>query len=164
MLFIMPNEQGYIGRMTYVERLRVPLWWWLIALLLVATAAVAILAYVPPAPGFTVLALFAVAVGFVVFSYGHTAIRVSDGALQVGRNAVAGEWIGSAEALDRAASAHALSAGADTSDLLLTRPYIGELVRVSIADAADPHAHWLVSSRQARKLAEAVRAISGASA
>ncbi len=147
--------------MTFVERLRVPLWWWLIALLLVATAAVAILAYVPPVPGSIVLGLFALAVGLVVFSYGHTAIRVSDGALQVGRNAVAGEWIGGAEVLDRTASAHALSAGADISDLLLTRPYIGELVRVGIADAADPHAHWLVSSRRADKLAEAVRSISG---
>lgn len=150
--------------MSYVERLRVPLWWWLIALLLVATAAVAILAYVPPVPGSAVLGLMAAAVALVVFSYGHTAIRVSDGALKVGRNSIGGEWIGSAEVLDRAASAHALSAGADTTDLLLTRPYIGELVRVSIADAADPHAHWLVSSRRPGALAEAVRGISGSSA
>ncbi len=148
--------------MVYVERLRVPLWWWLIALLAVVTAAVAILAYVPPVPGFTVLGLFALAVGLVVFSYGHTAIRVADGSLRVGRNAVEGEWIAGAETLDRAASAHALSAGADTSDLLLTRPYIAELVRIGIADAADPHAHWLVSSRNPDELSEAVRAISGA--
>lgn len=147
--------------MTYVERLRVPLWWWLLALVLVATAAVAVLAYVPPVPGFTALGIFALVVGLILHSYGHTAIRVSDGALKVGRNTIDGEWIGSAEVLDRAASAHALSAGADTSDLLMTRPYIGELVSVRIADAADPHAHWLVSSRQADKLAEAVRAISG---
>lgn len=147
--------------MSYVERLRVPLWWWLIAMLLVATAAVAILAYVPPVPGFTVLGLFAAAVALVVFSYGHTAIRVSDGTLHVGRNSIGGEWIGSAEMLDRSASAHAMSAGADTTDLLLTRPYIGELVRVSIVDAADPHAHWLVSSRRPTALAEAVSGISG---
>lgn len=150
--------------MTYVERLRVPLWWWLLGLLLVATAAVAILAYVPPVPGFTVLGLFALAVGLVLFSYGHTAVRVSDGELKVGRNAISGEWIGTAEVLDRSASAHALSAGADTSDLLLTRPYIGELVSVSIADAADPHAHWLVSSRRPDKLAAAVQSISGPAA
>lgn len=150
--------------MTYLERLRVPLWWWLLGLLLVATAAVAILAYVPPIPGFTVLGLFALAVGLVLFSYGHTAIRVADGALMVGRNTVEGEWIGSAEVLDRTASAHALSAGADTSDLLLTRPYIGELVRVRIDDAADPHAHWLVSSRRAGTLADALQAISKAGA
>lgn len=150
--------------MTYVERLRVPLWWWLIALLFILTAAVAILAYVPPAVGFTVLGLLTLAVGLLIFAYGHMAVRVSDGALRVGRNAVGGEWIGSAEALDRAASAHALSAGADTSDLLLTRPYIGELVRIHIADAADPHAHWLVSSRRAGKLAEAVQSITTASA
>lgn len=156
----MPNEQGYIGRMTYVERLRVPLWWWLIVLLLVGTSAVAVLAYVPPVPGFIVVGLFALAVGSVVVSYGHTAVSVSDGALRVGRNTVESEWIGEVEALDRADSAHALSAGADTSDLLLTRPYIGELVRVRIADAADPHAHWLVSSRRADELAEALRAIS----
>ncbi len=145
-----------------MERLWVPLWWWLIALLLVATAAVAVLAYVPPVAGFIVLGLFALAVALVIFSYGHTAIVVSDGVLRVGRNAIAGKWIGDAEKLDRATSTHALSAGADTSDLLLTRPYIGELVRVRIADAADPHAHWLVSSRRADRLAEAIHGITGA--
>ncbi len=147
--------------MTYVERLRVPLWWWLIALLLVATAAVAVLAYVSPLAGGIVVGLFALAVGLIVFSYGHTAIRVADGALRVGRNAVEGQWIGGSSALDRTDTAHALSAGADTSDLLLIRPYIGELVRIKIVDAADPHAHWLVSTRRPEELAQAVAAISG---
>lgn len=147
--------------MTYVERLRVPLWWWLIALLLVATAAVAVLAYVPLLAGGIVVGLIAIAVALVVFSYGNTAIRVADGVLHVGRNAVEGQWIGRSTALDRANTAHALSVGADTSDLLLIRPYIGELVRVSIEDDADPHAHWLVSSRRPQELARAVAGISG---
>lgn len=160
----MPNERGYIGRVTYQERFRVPAWWWLIALLLVATAAVAVLAYVPPLPGWIVVGLFGASVGLLLFSYGHTAVRISDGVLHVGRNSIEGQWIGPVESLDRAASQHALSAGADTTDLLLTRPYIKELVRIGIADDADPHAHWLVSSRRAEKLAGVIAALSGRTA
>ncbi len=147
--------------MTYVERLWVPVWWWLIALLLVATAAVAVLAYVPPLAGVIVVGLIALAVALVLFAYGHTAIVVSDGELRVGRNAIGAEWIGGVEMLNRKASADALSIGADTTDLLLTRPYIGELVRVRLADAADPHAHWLISSRRAGELADAIRSTTG---
>lgn len=160
MRFIMPNAQGYIGRVTYQERFRVPAWWWLIALLLVATAAVAVLAYVPPLPAWIVVGLFAAAVGLIVFSYGHTAVRISDGVLHVGRNRIEGQWIGQVEALDKTASQHVLGAGADTTDLLLTRPYIAELVRISIADKADPHAHWLVSSRRAEELAGVIADLS----
>lgn len=158
MRFIMPNAAHYIGWMTYVERLRVPLWWWLMVLLVVATAAVAVLAFVPPLAGWVCIGLFALAVGLVIFSYGHTAIKVTDGVLQVGRNTIHGQWIGTSDALNREESSHALGAGADTTDLLLTRPYIGELVRITIADEADPHRHWLVSSRRPQEFSAAVAA------
>ncbi|MGV8845505.1 DUF3093 domain-containing protein [Tessaracoccus sp.] len=147
---------GYIGWMSYVERLRVPLWWWLVALALVASLAMAVLAYVPLVQGITVVGLLALAMGMVVFAYGHTAIRVTGTALHVGRHVVQGRWIAGVEALGRAESAHAMAGGADTRDFLVTRPYIGDLVRVTLNDAADPHPHWLVSSRRAEQLAEAV--------
>lgn len=157
----MPNPQDYIGWMNYVERLRVPLWWWLMVLLVVATAAVAVLAYVPPLAAWIVIGLFALAMGLVIFSYGHTVIRVADGKLKVGRHTIEGPWIGECTVLDHEGSSHALGAGADTTDFLLTRPYIGELVRINIADRADPHGHWLVSSRRPLELAAAVAAVSG---
>lgn len=157
----MLHAPHYIGWMTYVERLRVPLWWWFLALALVGTLAMAVLAYVPLAQGLMVVGLFAIAVGVVVFAYGHTPIRVAEDSLVVGRNKVEGRWISGAEALGREESAHAMASGANPSDLLVTRPYIGELVRITLDDAADPHPHWLVSSRGAEQLARAVNAISG---
>ena len=156
MRFIMPNLSDYIGRVTYHERYRVPAWWWLIAALLVVTIAVAVLAYVPPWPGWIVVGLIGISVAGVLFSYGNTEVTVADGVLRVGHNSIEGRWIGMVEALDREASQHALTTGADTTELLVTRPYIPELVRVAIADDADPHSHWLVSSRRSKELAGAI--------
>ena len=145
--------------MLYVERLRVPLWWWLIALLLVGSLAMAILAYVPLAQGLVVVGLVAVAIALVVFGYGHTTIRVSEGTLHVGRHSIEGRWIADATPLGRKESVHAMSAGANPQDLLMTRPYISEMVRIELNDDADPHPHWMVSSRSADQLASAVAAI-----
>ncbi len=139
-----------------------PLWWWLVALALVGSLAMAVLAYVPLVQGITVVSLVALAVGVVVFAYGHTAIRVSDSALQVGRHVVQARWIENVEALGGTESAHAMAGGADTRDFLMTRPYIGDLVRITLNDDADPHPHWLISSRRAEQLAEAVHSMRSA--
>lgn len=157
----MLHAPDYIGRMSYVERLRVPLWWWLIALAFTASLALAILAFLPLAQGLIIVGLFAFATGTLVFAYGHTAVRVADGCVHAGRHSIDGKWIAGAEALGREESANAMSAGANPRDFLMTRPYIGELVRITINDAADPHPHWLVSSRRAEELAAAVTAVSG---
>ncbi|MDO5736339.1 MAG: DUF3093 domain-containing protein [Propionibacteriaceae bacterium] len=145
--------------MSYVERLRVPMWWWIVAVVLVASLALAVLAYVPTVQGIIVVALSCIAVGLMIHAYGSTSIRVADGALHVGRQSLEGRWIEDVEALDRAESTQVMSSGASTRDFLLTRPYIGELVRVKLNDAADPHPHWLVSSRNATQLAAALDTI-----
>ncbi|RMB60085.1 DUF3093 domain-containing protein [Tessaracoccus antarcticus] len=150
--------------MTYVERLRVPSWWWLVAALLVASVAMAILAYVPWQQGVVIVGLFGLAVAVVVFSYGHTAVSVVDGVLHVGRYTLEGRWIAGVEPLDRDESAHAMAAGANPRDFLVTRPYITDLVRIRLNDAADPHPHWLISSRRPQEFAAAVEAISVGSA
>ena len=157
----MLHAPDYIGGMPYVERLRLPAWWWLVAIALVASLAVAVLAYVPIAQGLLVVGLFVLAVGVVMFTYGRTAVRVFDDTLWVGRYSIEGRWIAGAEALDRTESAKVMSSSSSTRDFLLTRPYIGDLVRVRLDDAADPHPHWLVSTRHASELAQAVSSISG---
>ncbi len=138
-----------------------PAWWWLVAIVLVGSLALAILAYVPLAQGLLIVGLFTIAAGVVIFSYGQTAVRVFDGTLHVGRNSIDGRWIAGAEALDRSESAAVMSSHSSTRDFLLTRPYIAEIVRVRLNDAADPHPNWLVSSRDAGRLAQAVASISG---
>lgn len=146
--------------MAYQERLRVPWVWWLLLLVLVVSLTVAVIAYVPIELGGTVVGLLAVALALVMFSYGNTAVRVSDDTLTVGGSKLEGEWIASAEALHGQDAATALGAGADSRDFLHTRPYTKDLVRIRIADPADPHPHWLVSSRRADELAAAITDIS----
>ena len=145
--------------MAYVERLRVPSWWWLVVAVLVASVALAVLPYLPRVLGLAVVALFGLATALVVSSYGHTAVRVSDGVLHVGRSTLEGRWIAAVEPLDRRQSTEALSSGANPRDFLVTRPYITDLVRIRLQDPTDPHPHWLVSSRRAEELASAVDAI-----
>lgn len=142
--------------MAYQERLRVPWVWWLLLAVLVVSLTAAVLAYVPLELGGTVVGLVAVALGVVIFSYGNAAVRVSDAALAVGRFQIDGEWIASAEALHGEDAVRALGSAANPRDFLQTRPYVRGLVRVRLADPADPHPHWLVSSRNADELAAAI--------
>lgn len=142
--------------MAYQERLRVPWVWWLLLAVLVVSLTAAVLAYVPLELGGTVVGLVAVALAVVIFSYGNAAVRVSRSSLAVGRFEVDGEWIASAEALHGEDAVKALGSSADPRDFLQTRPYVRDLVRVRLADAADPHPHWLVSSRNADELAAAI--------
>ncbi|GAB3821547.1 hypothetical protein GCM10028820_30200 [Tessaracoccus terricola] len=130
--------------------------WWLLLVVLVVSLTVAVLAYVPIELGGVVVGLIGVALAVLAFSYGNAAVRVEQGTLTVGRFRIEGEWIASAEALHGEAAATAMAAGADPRDLLHTRPYVKDLVRVRIADPADPHPHWIVSSRRADELAAAI--------
>lgn len=134
------------------------------ALLLVASVAVAVLAYVPLLAGLAVSMLFALAVGLVLYAYGNAVVQVTDDALVVGRSRIEGRWLADAEALAPAEAALAMGPAADTRDFLQTRPYIKALVRITLDDPADPHPHWLVSSRDPEGLARAVRALAGAQA
>ncbi|MPN07380.1 hypothetical protein SDC9_154650 [bioreactor metagenome] len=50
-----------------------------------------------------------------------------------------------------------MGAGADVQAFLATRPYIRRVVEVTLADPADPHPYWLISSRHPEELADAIR-------
>lgn len=130
-------------------------------LLLALSLAVAVFAYVPPLVGTAVTVLFTLALLVLAFSYGNAAVRVDDDSLTVGRFRLEGTWIKDAEALEGADAANAIGAGSNPRDFLQTRPYVRDLVRVELADPADPHPHWIVSSRNAEQLAGAIRGIAG---
>ena len=147
---------------SYVERLRVPVGWWIGALLLVGSIAVALFAYLAFPVASAGTALIAIAVLGVLWGYSRTTIRVDDDSLSVGRFVLGSPWIDTAEPLDAAQTTDALGAHADVRDFLLTRPYLKGGVRVRVADAADPHPHWVISSRRPEELAAAVEAIAGA--
>lgn len=133
-----------------------PWWWTIIALLFLLSLAVAVFAYVAPlvAGLFTGVAFLALVGG--IAAYDLTAVGVSDGAVVAGRNRVEAEWISGVEALEGDAARAALGPEGDHRDFLFTRPYVTDLVRVTLADEADPHPAWLVSTRHPREFAAAV--------
>ena len=53
-------------------------------------------------------------------------------------------------------AAHAVGPGADHRAFLFTRPFIRDVVKVTLDDPADPHPYWLVSTRDAAALAAAL--------
>lgn len=138
------------------ERLRAPAWWWLLVLLLVVTAAVAVFAYVSPPVGIAVTLFFLVGLSGILIGYGSLRVRVDQDQLQVGRFRIESRWIAGAEVVEGQAARDLLGAGADRRDFLLTRPYIDGVVRVRLDDPADPHPHWIISTRRPQQLADAI--------
>lgn len=145
----------------YTERLRVPPWWWLVVLFLVLSAAVAVFAYAPVPVGIAITLMFLVVLGGILIGYGRLGIEVDDQSLLVGRNRLGGHWIADVEPLEGVDAAGAMGTGAGRRDFLVTRPYIRGVVRVRLDDPADPHPHWVISTRRPDELAEAIRGIVG---
>lgn len=83
-------------------------------------------------------------------------IIVTESSLQAGRARVARHFIETVEVAGRASTKKLLSTGADARAYLLIRSWIPESVRVVINDADDSTPYWLISSRRARQLAEAL--------
>ena len=65
-------------------------------------------------------------------------------------------WVGEVVVHDRAATRRRLGPAADPAAWLLVRGYVPASVEVAVADAADPHPYWLVSSRRAAQLAAVI--------
>lgn len=130
----------------------------------VVSLAVAVFAYVDPVTGAVVTGLFTFALVVLVISYGGARISVDEAGVSVGRFHVGTEWISEAQALTGEEARNAMGRDANTRDFLQTRPYIPGLVRITLDDPADPHPHWLVSSRNPEELASAIRGVLGETA
>lgn len=143
---------------SFVERLAVPVRWWLIALFFVVSVFVAIAFYLGPLYGAIITVVAATPVAAVLLSYGSARVSVDEQALTVGPNRIEWEWVGGAQALDAPAARRRLGTDADARAHLVVRPYLSEVVEVTIADAADPHPYWLIGSRRAAALAAAINA------
>lgn len=102
----------------------------------------------------SVVVYVAIVVPMVVFS---PVIEVTDSELRVGKAHISREFITGASAF---AGSHAIAArgvNLDARAWLLLRGWINPLVRVDIADPADPTPYWLFSSRKPEELVAVLR-------
>ncbi|SDB84044.1 Protein of unknown function [Raineyella antarctica] len=144
--------------MAYRERLTLS-WWWIVVIAgLILSVAIVYFVYQPPqVAGAVTLALVALAAA--VTMAGATRIAVEPSGLRCGHNVLEPSYVGDARALSAEETRHRLGRGADTRGFLVTRFYVPRAVEVTVADPADPHPYWLVSSRHPEELAEAIRRI-----
>lgn len=145
--------------MRYVERLYAPWSWWLAGAVLVAVLSAAVMAYLPLKLSLVLVAAMAIIIAGLLLVYGSITIRVSDRWLRVGVNTIEARWLGPATALTSQEAQRVSGVEADVHAHLVMRPYVSEAVRITIDDAADPHPHWIVSSRHAEDLASAINSM-----
>ena len=84
------------------------------------------------------------------------AITVDDEGLRVGRYRLEAAYLGEVVPHSAGATRDRLGRDADRRALLVVRGYIPTSVEVAIADPADPHPYWLISTRRPDELAAAL--------
>ena len=144
--------------MAYEERLVAPLWWWLIGAGFAAGMTISVWAYLGPYFGVPAALLSGGAVIALLGGYGSARLAVDDAAFNAAGARLELEWMGQTRALDGQTTARMLTRDADPRAYLLTRPYIKTAVRIDVADGADPHLYWLVSTRRPGELVAAIEA------
>ncbi len=140
----------------YHERLRVPLRWWVQGTLLIATLW---LAMVVAIPGWLPWAITGLTLGLMWLGFTSYAAKVvlTQDQLLVGSAHINREYLGSAVALNAEQTSQLAGVDADARAYLVVRPYLSESVRVEIDDPQDPAPYWLITTRHAARLAEAIQ-------
>lgn len=142
--------------MPYRERLHAPISWWVIGLFFAVSFATAVGFAVGPWVSLAAGGLAVALVAGGLLWFGGKLIVVDDAGLRVGESLLEPEYLGPATAHSASQTRDRLGPGADRRALLVLRGYIPTSVEVAIADPADPHPYWLISTRHPDELAAAL--------
>lgn len=145
----------------YEERLTAPRSWWLISLLIGVSMGLILLPFgiLPMLAG---LAGGTAVTAVMVSSYGSVRIRVVGGLLIAGEARIPVTALGEAHVLDAEEARAWRTHKADTRAFLLLRAYIPTALRVEVTDPEDPTPYLYLSTREPKRLAEALRAAQAA--
>lgn len=150
-------DAGPGRRPLYSERLWMPWWWWLIIGFFALSLVVAILAWVDSAVGFAAAGLLCALCVAGMLAAGGTRVSADDGGLSVGPNRIEWQWVDRVRSCDPATMQTILHSDHQIGSFIRTRPWIGPGVVVRLADPADPHPAWIISTRHPDRLARIVR-------
>jgi hypothetical protein len=138
----------------YRERLWPTPWIYLISLLLIPSSILVLAPVSVPAGVATGLLMYAAVAGSLTLT--SPVIEVSGGRLRAGRAEVPLDLVGAAVPAVGDAARVERGTGLDARAFLVIRGWIRDVVKVPIADAADPAPYWLVSTRHPNELAAAI--------
>ena len=134
------------GSVVYSERLWAPLSWWLIGAAVALSLIVAIGAWTSLATG-----------GIAAFiKAGSVRIVVTEEGFGVGRSWIEWHWVDRVRGMDAQTMNSVMRSSHQVGSFLVTRPWIRSGLVLRLADPADPHQAWIVSTRRPGKLAAIV--------
>lgn len=143
--------------MRYRERLW-PSWWVFLVTALVIPASVLVFLPISPIAGvISAGVLYGVIV--VVLLVTSPVIEVTDGMLRAGRARIERTFLGAATAHAGADAVAERGVRLDARAYLVLRGWVSGVVRIEIADDADPTPYWLVSTKRPAELAAIVNSV-----
>jgi len=141
--------------MTYRERLW-PAPWIFLATALVIPASLLVFLPIDTTAGIVVaIVLYGGIVGLLLAT--TPLVEGADGELRAGRARLPLSLVGEVVAARGADAVRERGTGLHADAWLLIRGWLPDLVRVELTDPSDPTPYWLISSRRADDLAEAIR-------
>lgn len=146
---------------SYEERLTAPRSWWLVVAL-TAIGCALILLPLGTLPALAGLAVGAAGAAIAASSYGSPRIRVVAGSLIAGTARIPLSALGETRVLEGEEAVAWRTYRADPRAFLLLRSYIPTALRVEVTDPEDPTPYLYLSTREPRKLADALASASTA--
>lgn len=135
----------------YRERLS-PAWWLVLALFLSVPTSVLVFLPLNWALG-AVVGLGMWALLWASLWWSAPVIRVDNQMFSVGPASIERRYIASVEAFDGEHARAEKGVNLDARAFVLIRPWVHPVVKITLRDDNDPTPYWLISSRDARRLA-----------
>ncbi|AGJ77761.1 DUF3093 domain-containing protein [Cutibacterium avidum] len=150
------NSPHPAGSVVYSERLCAPPAWWLIGAAVAISLIVAIGAWTSPTTGIIVAVIIVVLVVAAFVEAGRVCIVVTEDGFGAGRSWIEWRWVDRVRGVDAGTMASVMHSSHQVGSFLVTRPWIKSGLVLRLADPADPHQAWIVSTRHPDKLAAIV--------
>ncbi|WCC80779.1 DUF3093 domain-containing protein [Cutibacterium equinum] len=143
----MVNSPHPSGTVVYSERLWAPFSWWLIGAAVAISLIVAIGAWTSPSTGIIVAVITTALVVAVFVEAGRVRIVVTEEGFGAGSSWIEWKWVDRVRGVDAQTMASVMHSSHQVGSFLLTRPWIRSGLVLRLADPADPHQAWIVSTR-----------------
>ena len=93
---------------------------------------------------------------WALLAAGSVRIVVDEEALSVGGARIEWRWLDRVRGLDAATMNTVMHSSHQVGSYLVTRPWMHSVVVVRLADPADPHPAWIISTRHPDELARVI--------
>jgi hypothetical protein len=143
-------------RYEFKEVIRPPFWLIAFIYFMLFSLVLAIWAAFDNAAAINAFAI-AIVLGLVAIYISTTSIIVADGELRIQRAHIPIKYLGASEAINKKSFSFERTRGADPAAYFATTFWISEGLKVEVTDTRDLTPYWLISTRRAEELAQALK-------